>query len=37
MMVMGAFARSRISTFFKGSATRQILKRTKIPVYLRRA
>ena len=35
MMVMGAFARSRISTLFKGSATRQILKRTKIPVYLR--
>jgi nucleotide-binding universal stress UspA family protein len=35
MMVMGAFARSPISTFFKGSATRQIIKRTKIPVYLR--
>jgi nucleotide-binding universal stress UspA family protein len=34
MMVMGAFARSRIATFFKGSATAGIVERTKIPLYL---
>ena len=34
MMVMGAFARSRIATFFKGSATQGIVERTKIPLYL---
>jgi nucleotide-binding universal stress UspA family protein len=34
MIVMGAFARSRLSTLWRGSATRQIIKRTNIPVYL---
>jgi nucleotide-binding universal stress UspA family protein len=34
MMVMGAFARSRIATFFKGSATAGIVERTRIPLYL---
>jgi nucleotide-binding universal stress UspA family protein len=34
LMVMGAFARSRIATFFKGSATHGIVERTKIPLYL---
>jgi nucleotide-binding universal stress UspA family protein len=38
MMVMGAFGRpplAAFATFWKGSATRHIIKRTKIPVYLR--
>jgi nucleotide-binding universal stress UspA family protein len=34
MMVMGAFARSRLATLFKGSATAGIVERTKIPLYL---
>jgi nucleotide-binding universal stress UspA family protein len=35
LMVMGAFARSRFATFFKGSATQGIVERTKIPLFLR--
>lgn len=34
LMVMGAFARSRIAAFFKGSATEGIIERTKIPIYV---
>jgi nucleotide-binding universal stress UspA family protein len=33
-MVMGAFARSRLATFFSGSVTRGLVERTAIPLYL---
>ena len=34
LMVMGAFAHSRIKHLFQGSATRGIVEKTKIPLYL---
>jgi nucleotide-binding universal stress UspA family protein len=34
LMVMGAFARSRVASFFRGSATQGIVERTKIPLFL---
>jgi nucleotide-binding universal stress UspA family protein len=34
LMVMGAFARSRVATFFRGSVTQGIVERTRIPLLL---
>jgi nucleotide-binding universal stress UspA family protein len=34
LMVMGAFARSRVTSFFRGSATQGLVERTKIPLFL---
>jgi nucleotide-binding universal stress UspA family protein len=34
MMVMGAFASSRLRQLFKGSVTRGLVEKTTIPLYL---